>query len=207
MVTPGSEQVRATIERDGLLADLEAIGATVLANACGPCIGQWERTDIAKGEKNSILTSYNRNFPKRNDGNPSTLAFIASPEVVVAYALAGRLDSDPIHEGVNFNGGVLTLDAPSAAELPAKGFDRGSDGYVAPVENPAAVKVVVDPKSERIALLAPFEPVDKTAVTRICRCCSGARQMHDRPYFPGGAVAQVPWPPGPHQRQQVYRGG
>ncbi len=163
MVTPGSEQVRATIERDGLLADLEAIGAKVLANACGPCIGQWERTDIAKGEKNSILTSYNRNFPKRNDGNPSTLAFIASPEVVVAYALAGRLDADPIHEGVKFNGGVLTLEAPSAAELPAKGFDRGSEGYVAPVENPAAGKVVVNPKSERLALLAPFEPVDKTA--------------------------------------------
>ncbi len=163
MVTPGSEQVRATIERDGLLADLEAIGATVLANACGPCIGQWERTDIAKGQKNSILTSYNRNFPKRNDGNPSTHAFIASPEVVVAYALGGRLDADPIHEGVKLNGGALMFDAPSAAELPAKGFDRGRDGYVAPVENPAAGKVAVNPKSERLALLEPFEPVDKQA--------------------------------------------
>ena len=161
MVTPGSEQVRATIERDGLLADLEAIGATVLANACGPCIGQWERSDVAKGEKNSILTSYNRNFPKRNDGNPSTLAFIASPEVVVAYALSGRLDTDPIHEGVRFNDSVLALDAPSAAELPAKGFDRGSDGYVAPVENSATGKVMVSPNSERLALLAPFEPLDK----------------------------------------------
>jgi aconitate hydratase len=104
MVTPGSEQVRATIERDGLLADLEAIGAIVLANACGPCIGQWERTDIAKGERNSILTSYNRNFPKRNDGNPNTLAFIASPEVVVAYALTGRLDTDPVHMPVKSDG-------------------------------------------------------------------------------------------------------
>ncbi len=163
MVTPGSEQVRATIERDGLLADLEAIGATVLANACGPCIGQWERTDIAKGEKNSILTSYNRNFPKRNDGNPSTQAFIASPEVVVAYALGGRLDADPVHQGVRVDGTTLMLEAPSAAELPVKGFDRGRDGYVAPVENAAAVEVRVDPKSERLALLDPFEPVDKLA--------------------------------------------
>ena len=134
MVTPGSEQVRATIERDGMLADLEAIGATVLANACGPCIGQWERTDILKGEKNSILTSYNRNFPKRNDGNAATHAFIASPEVVVAYALTGRLDTDPIHEGVQQNGHTLNLEAPSAAELPAKGFDRGREGYAAPTE-------------------------------------------------------------------------
>jgi len=163
MVTPGSEQVRATIERDGLLADLEAIGATVLANACGPCIGQWERTDIAKGEKNSILTSYNRNFPKRNDGNPSTQAFIASPEVVVAYALNGRLDADPVHQGVKLDGTTLMLEAPSAAELPAKGFDRGSNGYVAPVENAASVSVRVNPQSERLALLEPFAPLDKVA--------------------------------------------
>jgi len=163
MVTPGSEQVRATIERDGLLADLEAIGATVLANACGPCIGQWERTDIAKGEKNSILTSYNRNFPKRNDGNPSTQAFIASPEVVVAYALNGQLDADPVHHGVKVDGTTLMLEAPSAAELPAKGFDRGSHGYVAPVENTASLSVRVNPQSERLALLEPFEPLDKVA--------------------------------------------
>ena len=159
LVTPGSEQVRATIERDGLLADLEAIGATVLANACGPCIGQWERTDIGKGERNSILTSYNRNFPRRNDGNASTHAFIASPEVVVAYALTGRLDTDPIHDGVQLDGATLRLEAPSAAELPAKGFDVGQEGYAAPTDK--SVAVVVDPKSERLALLAPFEPVDK----------------------------------------------
>lgn len=163
MVTPGSEQVRATIERDGLLADLEAIGATVLANACGPCIGQWERTDIAKGEKNSILTSYNRNFPKRNDGNPSTYAFIASPEVVVAYALTGRLDTDPIHKGVTRDGQMLELEAPKAAELPANGFDPGSDGYVAPAESATSASVIVNPKSERLALLEPFAPVDKVA--------------------------------------------
>ncbi|MCR4300131.1 MAG: aconitate hydratase [Sulfuricaulis sp.] len=163
MVTPGSEQVRATIERDGMLADLEAIGAMVLANACGPCIGQWERTDIAKGEKNSILTSYNRNFPKRNDGNASTHAFIASPEVVVAYALSGRLDSDPIHVGVKHDGQLFMLEAPSAVELPAKGFDPGRAGYVAPVEQAASARVVVNPKSERLALLEPFEPADMVA--------------------------------------------
>jgi len=155
LVTPGSEQVRATIARDGLLADLEAIGATVLANACGPCIGQWERSDIGKGEANSILTSYNRNFPKRNDGNPGTHAFIASPEVVVAYALTGRLDTDPLHDA------GLGLAPPSAEELPAKGFDAGRDGYQAPARLPGSVAVVVDPKSERLSLLEPFGPVDK----------------------------------------------
>jgi len=163
MVTPGSEQVRATIERDGLLADLEAIGATVLANACGPCIGQWERSDVAAGEKNSILTSYNRNFPKRNDGNPSTHAFIASPEVVVAYALTGRLDANPVHDGVAVNGQSIKLEAPSAAELPAKGFDAGRDGYVVPADSSDSIRVMVDPKSERLALLEPFEPLDKVA--------------------------------------------
>jgi len=163
LVTPGSEQVRATIERDGLLADLEAIGATVLANACGPCIGQWERSDIAKGEKNSILTSYNRNFPRRNDGNANTLAFIASPEVVVAYALTGRLDTDPIHDGVAYDGAILKLEPPSAPELPAKGFDAGRKGYVAPTDTPGAASVAVNPASERLSLLAPFEPLDKRA--------------------------------------------
>ncbi|MDA8363519.1 MAG: aconitate hydratase [Gammaproteobacteria bacterium] len=164
LVTPGSEQVRATIERDGLLADLEAIGATVLANACGPCIGQWERTDVGKGDRNSILTSYNRNFPRRNDGNPATHAFIGSPEVVTAYALAGRLDRDPVHEGVALDDGtVLRLVAPAADEFPGRGFDPGVSGYVAPTDDPAAAVLRVDPKSERLALLEPFEPVDKVA--------------------------------------------
>jgi len=162
LVTPGSEQVRATIERDGLLADLTAIGATVLANACGPCIGQWERSDVATDEKNSILTSYNRNFPRRNDGNPGTHAFIASPEVVTAYALAGRLDSDPLGAGIETDSGQrVVLDAPTADELPARGFDAGSDGYVAPVAGGARPEVQVDPGSERLALLEPFEPLDK----------------------------------------------
>jgi len=161
MVTPGSEQVRATIERDGLLADLEAIGATVLANACGPCIGQWERTDLKKGEENSILTSFNRNFRARNDGNPGTFSFISSPEVVVAYALAGRLDTNPLEAGISVDGRSLHLSPPHAADLPERGYAGGETGYVAPADDPAGVRVVVNPKSERLALLDPFGPVDK----------------------------------------------
>ncbi|HLF40639.1 MAG TPA: aconitase family protein, partial [Acidimicrobiia bacterium] len=132
LITPGSEQVRATIERDGLLGDLEAIGATVLANACGPCIGQWKRDDITAGERNSIITSFNRNFPRRNDGNPDTLAFIGSPETVVALALAGRIDFDFVHESLTVDGTTVTLEPPVADELPADGFDAGASGFVAP---------------------------------------------------------------------------
>jgi aconitate hydratase len=161
MVSPGSEQIRATIERDGLLADLEAIGANVLANACGPCIGQWERTDVPRGEANSIITSFNRNFKGRNDGNPDTHAFIGSPETVVAYALAGRLDVDPFGDGVPANGGRVRLSAPAADEFPARGFTGGETGYVAPAGDRAAARVAVDPKSERLSLLEPFEPVDR----------------------------------------------
>jgi len=160
MVTPGSEQIRATIERDGLLADLEAIGATVLANACGPCIGQWERTDVPKGEPNSIITSFNRNFRARNDGNPGTHAFISSPEVVVAYALAGRLDVNPIADGIPLDGEPIKLSAPAAEEFPAKGYADGESGYVAPSAG-AAAQVVVNRASERLALLEPFAPIDK----------------------------------------------
>jgi aconitate hydratase len=161
LITPGSEQVRATIERDGLIEGLEAIGATVLANACGPCIGQWRRDDIAPGEKNSILTSYNRNFPKRNDGNANTLAFIASPEIVVAQALAGRLDFDPETDTLTGADGVeFKLEAPYGDELPAKGFDPGASGYVPPLSDGSAVDVVVDPASDRLQLLEPFPAWD-----------------------------------------------
>lgn len=162
MVTPGSEQVRATIERDGLLKDLEDIGGVVLANACGPCIGQWERTDSAKNEPNSIMTSYNRNFPRRNDGSPTTSSFIASPEVVTAYALAGSFSAEPLSKGIVLeDGGTLKLEPPQAEELPAKGFDHGADGYREPVEDGAGIPVQVAADSERLALLEPFEPVDK----------------------------------------------
>ncbi|MEE9165730.1 MAG: aconitate hydratase [Nitrospinota bacterium] len=162
LVTPGSEQVRATIERDGLLGDLEAIGAKVLANACGPCIGQWERSDVDKKEKNSILTSYNRNFPRRNDGNPNTHSFIASPEVVTAYALNGSLDHDPIHNGIKLEKGeTVILNPPTASELPENGLIQDKSGYVAPSSDPKSVTVCIDPSSERLCLLEPFEAADK----------------------------------------------
>jgi len=161
LITPGSEQVRATIERDGLLADLEAIGATVLANACGPCIGQWKRDDIEKGETNTIVSSFNRNFPARNDGNASTLSFIGSPETVVAMALTGRLDHDFVHEPVRTDdGGEVLLEAPSADELPSKGFDPGKSGFVPPAADGSTIEVVVAPDSERLELLEPFPAWD-----------------------------------------------
>ncbi len=156
LVTPGSEQVRATIERDGLLADLEAIGATVLANACGPCIGQWERSDIDKGETNVIINSYNRNFPKRNDGNANTLSFVTSPETVVAYALAGTLAFNPLTDSID----GLRLEAPTGEELPAKGFDPGEDAFVAPPTGAGDIEIAVDPNSDRLQLLEPFPAWD-----------------------------------------------
>ena len=156
LVTPGSERVRATIERDGLLQDLLDIGATVLANACGPCIGQWKREDIKPGEQNSILSSYNRNFPKRNDGNAATLSFIASPETVVAYALAGTLDFNPLTDEV---GGSL-LTSPIGEELPSAGFEEGLAGFIAPPETGTDVEVVVRPDSDRLQLLEAFPAWD-----------------------------------------------
>src|SRR5947207_2824960 len=159
LITPGSEQVRATIERDGLLDDLEAIGATVLANACGPCIGQWQRDDIEKGERNTIVSSFNRNFPARNDGNAATLSFIGSPETVTAMALTGRLDVDFVHEPLEAPDGTkVLLEPPVADQLPAKGFDPGESGFVAPAADPTTVEVVVDPGSDRLELLEPFPP-------------------------------------------------
>ncbi|MDQ1432794.1 MAG: aconitate hydratase [Actinomycetota bacterium] len=161
LITPGSEQVRATIARDGLLADLEAIGATVLANACGPCIGQWQRDDIQKGDRNTIVSSFNRNFPARNDGNAATLSFIGSPETVTAMALTGRLDVDFVREPVvGPDGTKVQLTAPSADELPAKGFDPGESGFQAPAADPSSVEVVVKPGSDRLELLEPFPAWD-----------------------------------------------
>ncbi len=161
MITPGSEQVRATIERDGLLADFEAIGATVLANACGPCIGQWARPDLPVGTPNTIVTSYNRNFPKRNDGRAETMAFVTSPETVVALALAGTLDFDPATGSlVNDDGEKVSLTVGPGEELPAAGFDPGRSGFVAPPEDGSGVDVRVSPTSERLQLLEPFEPWD-----------------------------------------------
>jgi len=159
MVSPGSDQIFETIKRDGQMEAFESVGATVLANACGPCIGQWKRDDIQKGEKNSIITSFNRNFRARNDSNPETFAFIASPEIVLAYGLAGTLDFDPLNDEIVQGDKRFKLPAPSKADdLPPSGFVRAVGGYAAPAEDGSKVEVRVDPNSERLQLLAPFAP-------------------------------------------------
>jgi len=160
-VTPGSEQIHQTIRRDGQMADFEAIGGLVLANACGPCIGQWKRDDVAEGEANSIINSYNRNFKKRNDGNSGTNSFIASPEIVVAYALAGTLEFDPLTDSIPGARGSFKLSPPAPApEIPRDGFVRSRLGYEDPPKHAASVKVSVDPKSDRLQVLTPFDPWD-----------------------------------------------
>ena len=161
LITPGSEQVRATIERDGLLADLEAIGGEVLANACGPCIGQWDRTDLDASKVNTIVNSYNRNFPKRNDGNANTKAFVTSPDMVIAYALAGTLDFDPLTGALTNDAGTeVRLDPPVGEVLPQRGFDPGESGFLAPPDDSSDVEVVVDPSSDRLQMLEPFPAWD-----------------------------------------------
>ncbi|HTX17834.1 MAG TPA: aconitate hydratase [Bacteroidota bacterium] len=162
-ITPGSEQIRATIERDGQLDALTAMGGMVLANACGPCIGQWKRHDVKQGEKNSIITSYNRNFTGRNDGNPDTHAFVASPEVVTAFAIAGRLTFNPLTDTIaNSRGENVKLDPPRGDELPKRGFTPGDGGYVKPAADGSSLQVKVDPKSDRLQVLEPFKPWEKT---------------------------------------------
>ncbi|NOX85016.1 MAG: aconitate hydratase [Chlorobi bacterium] len=161
LITPGSEQIYYTIKRDGLLEIFDKIGATVLANACGPCIGQWNRESVKDGHKNSIVTSFNRNFAKRNDGNPNTYAFVASPDMVMAYAIAGKLDFDPLHdELVNEDGEKVMLEEPKGIVFPPKGFDVDDPGYQAPAEDGSKIEVVVKPDSQRLQLLKPFEPWD-----------------------------------------------
>lgn len=157
-VTPGSEQIRATIERDGIAKTFKEFGGTVLANACGPCIGQWDRRDVKKGDKNTIVTSYNRNFTGRNDANPATHCFVTSPELVTALSIAGRLDFNPLtDELTGADGKKFKLEAPFGDELPQKGFDPGMDTYEAPPSDGSKVRVDVDPKSQRLQLLNPFD--------------------------------------------------
>ena len=162
MVTPGSEQIRATIERDGLQSAMEEVGGTVLANACGPCIGQWDRSQVSKGEQNSIVTSYNRNFPARNDANPETMNFIASPELAVALGLGGRLSFNPLTDTLTgADGQEFKLDPPKPApEVPPQGFDPGQSGYLEPPESGEDVEVVVDPQSNRLQILDPWPAWD-----------------------------------------------
>ncbi len=156
LITPGSEQVRQTIERDGQLSDFQEVGATVLANACGPCIGNWDRKDIRPGETNAIVTSFNRNFPKRNDGNPATLSFITSPDIVMALGLAGTTTFNPLKDTID----GVKLEPPTAPELPEKGFAISYDGYLEPPANRSSLTVEVDPNSQRLELLDPFPAWD-----------------------------------------------
>ena len=161
LITPGSERVYQTIKRDGLIETFERIGGTVLANACGPCIGQWKRTDIKAGETNTIVCSFNRNFPGRNDGNNATLSFISSPDIVTALALTGSLEFDPVHGTLpGPDGKPVRLTAPEGEELPRDGFAKGAEGYEAPAADGRAVRIIVRPDSERLQLLAPFAPWD-----------------------------------------------
>jgi len=161
-ITPGSEQVRYTVERDGILDDFSKIGGTVLANACGPCIGQWDRDGADKNEKNSIITSFNRNFAKRADGNPNTHGFVASPEVVTAMSIAGSLDFNPLKDGIiNDNGEEVFLDEPDGAELPAKGFDVENNGFLDPYDFVSEnIKIEISKDSKRLQLLEPFAKWD-----------------------------------------------
>ena len=158
-VTPGSEMVRYTVERDGYLKTFKDIGGVVLANACGPCIGQWARHNADKGEKNSIMTSFNRNFAKRNDGNPNTHGFVASPEITTAFAIAGTLSFNPMTDYlVNENGEKVKLDEPQGIEFPPAGFAVEDNGYQEPAKDGSQIQVVVAPYSDRLQLLEPFKP-------------------------------------------------
>lgn len=160
-ITPGSEQVRYTIERDGFIETFEKIGGKVFANACGPCIGQWSRVGAEKQEKNTIVHSFNRNFAKRADGNPNTHAFVASPEIVTALVIAGDLTFNPITDFlINEKGEKVKLNTPSGDELPSKGFDVKDVGYQAPAKDGSKIEVIVRPDSDRLQLLNPFNPWD-----------------------------------------------
>ena len=161
-INPGSEQVRYTAERDGILKIFEDLNATIFTNACGPCIGQWDRSDLKGQEKNTIVHSFNRNFSKRADGNPNTHAFVGSPEIVAAIAIAGRLDFDPIKDTlINENGQEVMLDPPVGVELPSDGFDCEDSGYIEPKKDGSDVIVSVNPKSDRLQLLEPFTPIGR----------------------------------------------
>jgi len=159
-INPGSEQVRFTAERDGLLKTFQDLNATIFTNACGPCIGQWDRSDLKGEEKNTIVHSFNRNFSKRADGNPNTHAFVGSPEMVTAIAISGRLDFDPLNDFlINEDGEKVKLDPPFGKELPPSGFDVEDAGYIEPIKNGINIDVSVNPKSERLQLLTPFFPI------------------------------------------------
>ncbi len=166
IINPGSEQVRYTAERDGVLGEFESVGAVIMANACGPCIGQWKRDMDVADRPNSIITSFNRNFAKRNDGNPNTHTFIGSPEIVAALTIAGDLTFNPLKDTLtNDKGEQVKLAEPKGYELPVKGFDVKDAGYIAPVEDGSGIEVNIDPESKRLQKLAPFAPWDGKDLT------------------------------------------
>ncbi|HTY78620.1 MAG TPA: aconitate hydratase [Candidatus Bathyarchaeia archaeon] len=168
LVTPGSERIYQTIKRDGMMETFQKIGGTVLANACGPCIGQWRRSDVGKEETNTIVSSFNRNFPGRNDGSAATLSFLTSPEIVTALAFAGSLEFDPVHGTIpGPDGKPFRFTAPESEELPAQGFAKGEEGYEAPAADGDKVLVAVSPTSERIQLLQPFPRWDGKDFTEL----------------------------------------
>ena len=161
LITPGSERIYQTIKRDGILDAFEKMGGTVLANACGPCIGQWKRSDVGRDEPNTIVSSFNRNFPGRNDGSAATLSFLTSPEIVTALAFAGTLEFDPVHGTLGGpDGRPFRFTPPEAEELPRAGFARGEEGYEAPAEDGDRVTVEIPAHSERLQLLRPFPAWD-----------------------------------------------
>ena len=184
LVTPGSEMIYKTIKRDGYITDFESVGAVVMANACGPCIGQWRRTDYKKGEVNTIVNSFNRNFRGRNDANPETLSFIASPEITMALGLAGRLDFNPETDSLNTPKGSLQLQQPSAEIFPQKGFLPDEQGYVAPSGQKSVVKV--NPQSERLQLLTPFESWSGKDFTNLLILCKAHEKCTTDHISPAG---------------------
>ena len=161
IINPGSEQVRYTAERDGILREFEDAGAVIMANACGPCIGQWKRTEEKSERTNSIVTSFNRNFAKRNDGNPNTHAFVTSPELVAALTIAGDLTFNPLTDTLtNDKGEKVKLAEPVGFEMPPRGFEVKDAGYLPPSEDGSQVEVKIDPQSNRLQKLEPFKPWD-----------------------------------------------
>ena len=186
LVTPGSEQIRATIERDGLQSAMEEVGGTVLANACGPCIGQWNRTQVSRGEQNSIVTSYNRNFPARNDANPETMNFITSPELAVALGLGGRLSFNPLTDTLTgADGREFKLEPPQPApEVPTNGFDPGQSGYVEPPESGEDIAVAVDPQSNRLQNPGPLGRLGRQRLHRRTGAAEGPRASAPPTTFP-----------------------
>ena len=208
LITPGSEQVRATIERDGLLSDLEAIGGTVLANACGPCIGQWDRTDLDPSKVNTIVNSYNRNFPKRNDGNANTKAFVTSPDMVIAYALAGTLEFNPLTDEIATpDGQRVRLDPPVGEDLPSRGFDPGESGFQAPPDSSdtSAIDVAWLAGFRAPAVARALPGVGRPRLHRSPCALEGQGQMHDRSHLGGGSVAALPRSSRKHLRQPLPR--